>query len=331
MPGKRAIERIAIVGAGVSALAAAHRIVAAGLGVTLFDKGRGPGGRMSTRCHGMHNFDHGAQYFTARDARFQEVVDGWLATGAAAVWDVSIAVIGNDRRIRQAETKTRYVGTPRMNAVVAALTDGLDVRFGTRVDRVCRETRVWTLTDPDGDSLGEFDSVLVAIPPVQVTELLAQYANAFAELKTVVMAPCWTLMAAFEDHIDAPFDAAMIEHSPLSWAARNTSKPERLGLECWVLHGSPGWSREHIECGAEQVRDAMLAAFARTVARDIPKPALGITHRWRYARTERPLGVDSLWNADLSLGVCGDWCLGARVEAAFLSGLSLAERVIGSR
>jgi predicted NAD/FAD-dependent oxidoreductase len=279
----------------------------------------------------MYQFDHGAQYFTARDARFQKVVNGWLVTGTTAVWDASIAVIDNDRRIGQAESKTRYVGTPRMNAVVAALTDGLHVRFGTRVDRIRRETHVWTLTDPDGDSLGEFDGVLLAIPPVQATELLAQYADSFTELQTVVMAPCWTLMAAFDDRIDAPFDAAMIEHSPLSWVARNTSKPARSDLECWVLHGSPGWSREHIECSGEQVRDAMLAAFAGTVARDIPDPAISIAHRWRYARTERPLGVDSLWNADLSLGVCGDWCLGARIEAAFLSGLSLAERVVGSR
>ena len=48
----------------------------------------------------------------------------------------------------------------------------------------------------------------------------------------------------------------------------------------------------------------------------------------RYARTVQPLGRTHLWDAQAQLGLCGDWCLGHRVENAFLSGLELALAVV---
>jgi renalase len=35
-----------------------------------------------------------------------------------------------------------------------------------------------------------------------------------------------------------------------------------------------------------------------------------------------------VWDASAGLGVCGDWCLGDRVENAFVSGLELALAVV---
>ena len=66
-------------------------------------------------------------------------------------------------------------------------------------------------------------------------------------------------------------------------------------------------------------------------------PRLGITlppvtgrmlHRWRYARVIEPLGTDCLYDAERRLVLCGDWCIGARVEAAFLSGTAAAARLL---
>lgn len=67
------IPRVGIEGAGIAGLSCAHVLREAGVPVTLFDKGREPGGRLSTR-RGEFAFDHGAQYFTADDDAFRSAV-----------------------------------------------------------------------------------------------------------------------------------------------------------------------------------------------------------------------------------------------------------------
>jgi renalase len=38
-----------------------------------------------------------------------------------------------------------------------------------------------------------------------------------------------------------------------------------------------------------------------------------------------------VWDSDAAIGICGDWCLGHRVEDAFVSGLELALAVHATR
>lgn len=57
-----------------------------GADVRLVDRGRAPGGRMSSpELHGRR-VDLGAGYFTVRDEGFRAVVDGWVAAGLAREW-----------------------------------------------------------------------------------------------------------------------------------------------------------------------------------------------------------------------------------------------------
>ena len=66
-------QNIAIVGAGISGLTAARKLIERH-NVIIFDKSRGVGGRMSTRYSEAYEFDHGAQYFTAKDKRFKMIL-----------------------------------------------------------------------------------------------------------------------------------------------------------------------------------------------------------------------------------------------------------------
>ena len=121
--------KIGIIGAGLAGLTAARGLAKAGHALVLFDKARGPGGRMSTRRtetgQGMAYFDHGAQYFTVRDAGFAETVARWEVEGVAARW----AAAGDNA----------WVGTPGMNAIIKAEAAGHDVRWNCRIERIVRE------------------------------------------------------------------------------------------------------------------------------------------------------------------------------------------------
>jgi predicted NAD/FAD-dependent oxidoreductase len=94
-----------------------------------------------------------------------------------------------------------------------------------------------------------------------------------------------------------------------------------------VLHASPAWTEAHLEAAPEAVTESLLAAFAALAGRNLPAPEAVQAHRWRYARVTQALGVECLAGAD-GLVACGDWCLGPRVESAWLSGLAAAEHLL---
>ena len=71
----------------------------------------------------------------------------------------------------------------------------------------------------------------------------------------------------------------------------------------------------------------LVEAFFATTGALRTEPAFAKAHRWRYALATKPLGEDCVMHASGRLLACGDWCLGARIEAAFLSGSAAAGRL----
>jgi len=143
------------------------------------------------------------------------------------------------------------------------------------------------------------------------------------------MRGCWAAMVCSAGLRELLFDGAFVEDSILSWIARNSSKPGRLaGEETWVLHGSPEWSDQHIDEPPDSVLPEMLDAFHKATGVPVLPYTFATCHRWRYALPPDPLADRCLFDSTQLLGACGDWCLGPRVEAAWLSGARLAERIL---
>lgn len=305
--------RVAIIGAGMAGLACAERLRAGGHAVTAWDKGRGPGGRMATRRMaspaGEVSFDHGAQYFTARDAEFMDRVIDWEDRGIVARWSAAGA--------------HAWVGVPGMNAPIRAMAEAGDVRFGVRIEALVRDGDRWGVRG-DGVIDDGYDAVVIAVPAEQVAALAGPYVPAFAAQAEAVRAqPCWTAMLAFDAPLAGVPDV-LRDRGVVDWAARNSAKPGRSGPEAWVVHASPEWSATHLEEDAATVLPMLMAALATAAGVDLPVPIVAAAHRWRYARSGT-LGCDALWNGAAGIGLCGDWLAGPRVEAAWLSGRRLAE------
>ena len=136
-------------------------------------------------------------------------------------------------------------------------------------------------------------------------------------------------MVAFSDTILLPADGAVVRSSALSWIARNTSKGHHNeNPDCWVLQASAEWSRQHLEDTKQAVEELMLSAFFDATGCSKRTGLYVESHRWRYATCVEPLATGCLVDENLHIAVCGDWCLGSNVEAAFLSGLSAAGRLL---
>ncbi|MEM1305598.1 MAG: NAD(P)-binding protein, partial [Planctomycetota bacterium] len=323
-------KRVAIIGAGMAGLTLADRLGEAGVACVVFDKGRRVAGRMSTRTtHDGHAFDHGAQYFTAKNPRFAEAVERWVADGIAAPWRGRIGTLRRGSFDPSQKTTVRYVGVPGNGALCDRLAGGVDVRSGVTVATPTRQGDRWLLTSDAGADLGGFDWVVSSAPAPQSKTLLAASRRLSEQAAATPVTGCWAGMFAFEAPIETPFDGAFVDESPLSWIARDSSKPGRpTDADRWVVHGSPEWSEEHMELDPVEATDRLLAAFCEALQTTPREPLYARAHRWRYALPSEPLEEPFLVDVGGKLAACGDWCGGPRVEGAYLSGLSLAERLI---
>lgn len=347
MPNKQ--RNIAVIGAGIAGLACARTLAQAGHQVTLLEKAASVGGRMASCETPFGSFDHATQYFTVRDARFEKALA--IAPAWRKPWSANaVRVLDPHGRMAEAALpsgESHWVGVPAMNAIplgwAAPLAALGSLQLSTRVTRIERDAldaRRWQLqTSGAQDSVHVFpgfDTVLLAVPHGLAAGLLRFSAVAqdlAQQMETVDVAPCWTLMLAFPQavqptltHLGPQWNAALSTHHRIAWLARESSKPGRAPVERWTVQASAAWSQEHLEDDGPRVQAKLLKAFAEVTGIHA-EPAYAQVHRWRWAKTQTPLGQPFLWDAHAGIGVCGDWCLGHRVENAFISGLELALKV----
>ncbi len=343
-------RHIAIVGAGMAAVTCARTLVQAGHRVTVFEKSHTVGGRMATRNSAFGTFDTGAQYFTVRDPRFMQAMQTTPAVSKR--WSANtVQVLDSHGRVAAAGLPARephWVPSPGMSALVRRWAQPLVatqcLELNTQVTHIERDTLnkdQWQLrTSGAADSshvYGGFDAVVLAVPSPQAQALLENTPKASSLLKKisrVTVSPCWTLMLAFPQAMQPglsalgpQWNAARSTHHRIAWMTRESSKPGRGPVERWTIQASAAWSQEHLHDDPKRVQAKLTKAFAE-VTGIRAEAAHADTKRWLYAKTDQPLGQSHLWDATSGIGLCGDWCLGHRVEDAFVSGLELALSII---
>jgi renalase len=340
-------QHIAIVGAGMAAIACARTLVQAGHHVTVLEKSHSVGGRMASRSSPFGSFDHGAQYFTVRDPRFAQALQ--TTPKICKPWSAStVRVLDDQGKVVAAGLPAReahWVPTPGMRGLVEAWAQPLtQLHLQTRVIDIETDSinpAQWQLrTTSTGDSLhvySGFDAVVLALPAAQAQTLLARCKGASTlaqKISTVTTEPCWTLMLAFPQAMQPnlwtlgpQWNAARSTHHRIAWLARESSKPGRGPIERWTVQASAAWSQEHLHDDSQRIQAKLCKAFTE-ITGIRAEPAHVDTKRWLYAKTHTPLGQSHVWDAKKGIGVCGDWCLGHRVEDAFVSGVELALSIV---
>jgi predicted NAD/FAD-dependent oxidoreductase len=213
-----------------------------------------------------------------------------------------------------------------MSAPVRALAKGLSVQTATTIQTMSHTATGWQLTSTEHGLLPHvYSKVVFAIPPRQVGPILgANSPTISAAADSINMQPCWTVMMQFDAQPNLSFDAAFIRSGPLSFIARNGSKPDRTGQETWVLHATSAWTQAHLELKPDEIISLLVAEFQSLGG---PQPVSSTAHRWRYGRSDPTISIGCVWDQDTQIGLCGDWLNGGDVEGAWLSGRALANQI----
>ena len=317
-------HEVIVVGAGISGLLCAEAIQHAGVDALVIEKSRGVGGRMATRRLESGRIDHGAQFFTVRDLRFQMIVDRWIEDGLCRTWFVSQ---GNELG---AQGHVRYCGNRGMTDPVKGLARSLNVELKTRVESARYEDSRWIL-EAEGHPAYACRDLILTAPLPQSLDILDAGKAGFdseleGELRNIRYQKGIALLAVMDGPSGLPgHGGKKFSDGPISWMADNQMKGISPSEPTLTVHSTADFAEAHwnepIEEAAAVLKRAAESHLSATLAH-------WQCHRWRYAFPENPWHELCLHDAPRSLIVAGDAFGGARVEGAALSGLQAASEFL---
>ena len=325
-----------VVGAGLAGLFAARTLVQAGKAVRIVDEGRGVGGRASTFRSGRGVFDHGAQYFTARDPVFRTWVETWLAAGLVNLWSDGFSTASG--RLNQ-NGEPRYIGSRGMSAIAGSLAEGLQVGLEAPVSACRWNDGFWTIefaaTEPRKDPIRARCLVLTAPVPRSLVVLkvgeVPWSREARSRLERIEYSRCLAALIELGGPSRVPAPGGLwLDGEPVAWLADNTQKgisPGGAGAGVSLtLHAGPKFSQAHWDADPDATANKLVDAVRPWLGGPVKSLAW---HRWLYSAPtsvypERCLAL----REPGPLVFAGDAFAGPRVEGAALSGLAAGEAAL---
>lgn len=327
-----------VIGAGVAGLTVtrtvARSLQQAGQEGLVLEKSRGFGGRAATRTRHGNRVDHGAQYFTVRDSRFQQQVDTWLEAGSVQVWTNALHTLNADGLSAGQPSYPRYIFPNGMNGIGKTLAEGLTIKRETRASQILQQDGHYEVITEAGETFAA-KRVIVNTPAEQALALCegVDLGEARASLEQVYLNPCIAVLAGYDLNHKPDWQGVRVQDNALagiSWMSHDSSKRTNPTHTVIVIHASPEFSQANYS-RYDTDRDGLISELLTTASKLEPwlaKPIWTDGQRWRYAQAQLShnapfIQVDNLF-------FCGDWCGGSKLEDAYLSGLELAHALTQS-
>jgi len=323
-------KSVAIVGAGLAGLTVFNKLKNAA-DITIFEKSTKVGGRISVRLSREFEFDHGAQFFTAKDKKFRSFLKPFIDREVVKQWSARFVVINGsqiDFHSKWGAEFPHYIGTPAMNSFLESLSRNAQLVFQKKVEVIKPCDGLWELYDNDHKSLGCFDWVISAVPAPQTNEIFPRVFDFRDILRGIKMSSCFSLMLGFKEPIELGFDAAIVKNSDISLISLNSSKPDRMGKPSVLVHSSNKWADKNIGIEPERASHHLLNTLSNTIDLPVDNLAFKDLKFWRYANVSKQKSNQVFLDVANRLGACGDWCIEGTVEAAFQSGESIAKELL---
>ncbi|MEI7703197.1 MAG: FAD-dependent oxidoreductase [Deltaproteobacteria bacterium] len=332
------VAEVLVVGGGVSGLACARALAAAGRSVRILDRARGVGGRCATHRLLDMPFDMGVGFLHGQDEGFlsevrastERRIEGWprRVEGSGRPCQPE-AFRSGEKRIALADGVRTF---PKH------LAQGLEVRTAARVERLVLAAGGAGVILEGGEEV-RARHLVFALAADQALRLLEgtpdlprPLAAVRALLDTSSSEPSLAVCAAYpEGTAPPPWDAWYPEGSHvLQYLGNESSKRQPASFVGLVLQAHPGWSRQHLDDPAWP--EALLAEAARVAGEWAGHPVAHHAHRWRFARSDLASELAGPILVRLpsggSVGFCGDrFAPGGGVEAAWVSGRELGRRL----
>jgi predicted NAD/FAD-dependent oxidoreductase len=310
-----------IIGAGISGLLAATVLKTSGARCCVLEKSRGVGGRMGTRRQDGAIFDHGAQFITARDERFQVWMDRWLKLGLVQPW------------YELGDAGTHYRAVPGMTAIAKHLAEGMDICREVRVQQAGYDANQWTLRSDTGQL--HTGSALLLTAPVPQSLSILQAGNVemdardLVKLKAIRFRRCIAALTILDrpSKLTAHNGALKLPGEPVQWIGDNQRKGVSPSVPAVTIHSTDAFAEAFWDIDDSLRLPKLLEAAAPHLQANVVSCK---GHRWGFSEPVTSFDREAFIDRERRLAIAGDGLTGGRIEGAALSGLAAAEGLINS-
>lgn len=319
--------RVAIVGAGVSGLAAAYRLRQLGREVVVFEKSGGLGGRVNSRRHKLgYTFDVGATSITPRGKTIERVMLQELSTSELVKIEKPIWTHSGLRTAPGSSSKNstgRYTYRNGIQTFANLLGEGTDVRLKTDVLEI-------TKLGAEYEICGErFDAVILTPPIPQTCQLLWSLGES-KPVANVSYRSCVSVMLGYQTPIETPYHALIdVEQiHPLTWLSVESAKsPGRApdGGSTFVAQLSARFSQQNYSQPDEFFIEAVTSFLKSLYSPTFDSPEVAMVKKWKYSQPESVARFENVNPPGSTLMVASDGLMGGHIEDAFECGWRAAE------
>lgn len=346
--------RVAIIGAGLAGLTAAHRLLSrpSPPEVTIIDKGRFGGGRMCTRTVDLPDgrkakFDLGPPLLYARHAgacRAGDPLTAMLSDELADERFYAVREVGRVGASGEAGgdeiTGLSFTGGMRELAfrLLTAHADRIDFRDHTlaeKLDRTDDGWRIHTRSLRDGHLTTVYANALVVTPPLpQALELIERnnvpIPDAIRDaLRTVTYSRCVAIYGMFAGNGGLQSGGVWLGDGALEWITDNHLKGVSAVGPAITALTTDEWAQAHWNEPDARLIELLLLRLRPWVGEPLD-PAQVWVQKWKWARPVSPVALPCALLRDSAVVLAGDGFAGSNPEpadAAVASGAAAANRI----
>ena len=298
--------KIAIIGAGFSGCNLYNNLKEKYENITIFEKSRGVGGRISTKYVNDKFIDHGTS---------------------------SIIPITDDLKFfcldlaKNGILKAKYdefIPKTGINEICKFLIDEKNLVINTKIIKAENLNNKWILEDENNKVYDDFDLLFITIPAPQILEIQIELPNDFKEkLSNIKYNSIFSMILYSNDGIKLN-ENKLYENSDIENIVNNSKKYGYKDFSSYIIHSSKEFANSINHKTKEEIYELFIENLDDEIKKDLDRFTI-IPHLWKYATAKSSLDMPYFFHKNINLGICGDYFNHNNLEASLLSSELLAE------
>ena len=292
--------KIAIIGAGFSGCNLYNNLKEKYEDITIFEKSRGVGGRLSSKYIEDKFIDHGTSSLIP-------ITD-----------DLKFFCLDLAKNNVLKAKYDEFIPKNGINSICKFLIDEKDLLVNTKIIKAQNSNNKWFLEDENHKIYENFDLLFITIPAPQILEMQIELPTQFKEkISNIKYDSIFSLILYSNENIKLN-ENKIYENVDVSNIINNSKKYLYKDFTSYVIHST----KEFANCLNHKNKDEIYELFLENFEEELQdelKNFTTIAHFWKYANAKNSLDMPYFLNKEKNLGICGDYFNHNNIEAALSS------------